>query len=73
MMKKNHPGNLKRQKYQQDQGNNKVYHMDLDEVMGRSPTGVKSRSRFGGREHCEQSGPLIDDQFDKLHEFITNL
>ena len=53
MFNKDHPANQKRQKYQLDKGNQKTYHMDLDETMGRSPSIGRAKNRFGGREFCE--------------------
>lgn len=53
----NHPEIQERQKLNQAQGMDKVYHMDIDKVMGREPEGEKGqRKRFTGQLGYENTG-----------------
>ena len=33
----NHPDNLERAQFQENLGNKKVYHMDINEILGKDP------------------------------------
>ena len=58
MIHTNHPEIQERQKLNQAQGMNKVYHMDIDKVMGREPGEGEAgqRKRFAGQLGYENTG-----------------
>ena len=74
MLKLNHPEIAARQEYQESLGNSKVYHMDIDDILAKSPTEAEkmaySRKRFAGAG-VGRAGPLIDEYCDRIHENLT--
>jgi len=71
MLRKDHPEIALRQEQAAANGNSKVYHMDIDEILVKSPTEAEkmafSRKRFAD-VGVGKSGNEIDDFCDQIHD-----
>ena len=72
MLRKDHPEIAQRQEHQTEAlGNPKVYHMDIDEILGKSPTEAEklafSRKRFADAD-IGRAGNEIDEFCDQIHD-----
>jgi len=75
MLRKDHPEIAQRQEHQEQAlGNPKVYHLDIDAFLPKSPTEAEkmafSRKRFADAD-VGRAGTEIDEFCDQIHDNLN--